>query len=371
MKRTPLYECHLKAGAQIVPFAGYDMPVRYSGDKIEHMAVREKAGLFDVSHMGEVWLRGKNAAKAADVLLTNDISAAPMGSAVYALMLNEQGGIVDDVIAYKIAQDAILICVNASNVEKDFNHIQRVVHEHVPDVEAANESEQYAQIALQGPKSRDILLRFTDQAASLNRFSIVQVDLKLPEGPVPVLLACTGYTGEDGFEIYLSPKDAPRVWTALLDQGQVHGLLACGLGARDTLRLEAGMCLYGNDIDESTTPLEAGLGFFVKWNKPTPFYGLPALLAQKGHTRRKLVGLRLTDRNIARHGYSVKDAQGLNIGVVTSGTLAPFLNQPIAMAYIDKPHDATGSEVWVDIRGKACKAIVAQLPFYKRAKEGA
>lgn len=366
MKHTPLYEAHVTLGAHMVEFAGYAMPVRYSSEKIEHMAVRRAAGLFDVSHMGEIFLRGPRACEAADILLTNDIKEAEAGQAVYAAMLNDHAGIVDDVVAYKFSPEKILICVNASNRAKDAAWIHKIVDERFSraEVQVDDASDSYAQLALQGPRAPDILKNFLSPEIvdGIKRFHFCEAKSNLGD----LIVARTGYTGEDGFEIFVAPEHAVELWKQLLELGEQYGLLACGLSARDTLRLEAGMCLYGNDINDETTPLEAGIGFAVKWNKHTPFFAKDVLALQKDNgLQRKLVGLNLSDRNIARHGYEVCDAQGNEIGEVTSGTISPFLNAPIAMAYVKKPFAEVGSTVYVKVRQNLAKASVVKLPFYK------
>jgi aminomethyltransferase len=368
MKHTPLYQAHVELGAQLVEFAGYAMPVRYSSEKVEHMAVRQKAGLFDVSHMGEIFVRGPRASEAVDALLTNNISDAHPGQALYAAMLNEHAGIIDDVVAYKFSREKILICVNASNKEKDAAWIRKIVEERYSHAEAQVEdvSDAYAQLALQGPRAAEILQKIAPfKVEELARFHFCEAKLDVGE----VIVARTGYTGEDGFEIFVAPEQAEALWKQLLEVGEPFGLIACGLSARDTLRLEAGMCLYGNDINDDTSPLEAGIGFAVKWNKATPFFGEQALAVQKEQgLSRKLVGLTLSDRNIARSGYEVLDEGSNPIGLVTSGTLSPFLNVPIAMAYVKKPFAEPGTTVYVKVRQNLAVARVTKLPFYKVAK---
>lgn len=366
MKHTPLYNAHVALGAQMVEFAGYAMPVRYSSEKVEHAAVRQNAGLFDVSHMGEIFVRGPRACEAVDVLITNNVSDAHAGQALYGAMLNDNAGIVDDIVAYKFSREKILLCVNASNRDKDAAWIRKVVGERFSPAEAQvdDASDAYAQIALQGPKAEHILVKLVPNAAEVKRFSFIETKIQFGD----MIVARTGYTGEDGFEIFVAPDHAEGLWNHLLEIGNGDGLIACGLSARDTLRLEAGMCLYGNDIDDTTSPLEAGISFAVKWNKSTSFLAQQKLEAERDVTR-KLVGLTLSDRNIARHGYEVFDGDSQKIGVVTSGTLSPTLNVPIAMAYIAKPFAEVGTTVYVKVRQNLAPARVTKLPFYKATKK--
>lgn len=344
MKRTPLYACHVDLSAQMTDFGGFEMPVRYSGDKVEHMAVRQNVGIFDVSHMGEVRVRGPHAEADLNHLLTNDATRVKNGQAFYAAMLNEKAGIVDDVVAYKVSPEEFLICINAGNRDKDVAWIQK----HIPY--ATDESEDWAQIAVQGPDAVDLVASiYGDSVRDIARYHFT--------GTSPII-ARTGYTGEDGFEIFVKANDAVALWKKLSRHAT-----PCGLAARDTLRLEAGMCLYGNDIDENTSPLEAGLSWIVKLNKVTPFIGQSAL--QKNLNKR-LCGLEMIDKGIARHGYEVLSKSGEHIGVITSGTTTPYLNKSIAMAYINKPYFDVGTEIDVKIRDRATAARIVKLPFYRR-----
>ena len=337
MKTTPLYHRHLELGAQMTEFAGYQMPVRYTGDKLEHMAVRQKAGIFDVSHMGEVWVTGPHAEQAMTQLNTQDPSRFAPGQAYYGLLLNSQGGIIDDVISYKFSPEKFLICVNAANREKDFNWIKSHC-----DAEVEDASDSWCQIAIQGPEAVGITARYLgDQVLAIKRFGFAQIG--------DMIVARTGYTGEDGFEIFVPNAQAVKLWDALASQAT-----PCGLAARDTLRLEAGMCLYGHDINDHTNPVEAGLGWCAKnWKAP-------------GEVHRRLVGLVMQGQGIARPDYEVCNQVGQKIGQVTSGTKTPYLNQAIAMAYIDRPYCDGASEVYVKIRGRLEPAKITQLPFYRR-----
>lgn len=370
MTRTPLYPRHVELNAQMTDFGGFDMPLRYSGDKAEHMAVREHVGLFDVSHMGELAVEGPKAEEAMNLLLTNDATAASHGQAYYAAMLNESGTIIDDVVAYKFSSQRFLICVNASNRKKDAEWVESVILAHFSDSEVAfrNESDDWAQIAVQGPKASALVAALCDDSTrEIKRYHFASGTLTAAQRSIEVILARTGYTGEDGFEIFCRPGDVLIVWDALLERGAAYGVQPCGLAARDTLRLEAGMCLYGNDIDESTTPLEAGLGWVVKWDKKTPFIGQAALLAQKqSGIQRRLCGLEVVGPGIIRHGYAVLSEDDKPIGTVTSGTLTPNLGKAIAMAYLNRPYAEPGTRVRVDVRGRMVEAQVVKLPFYRR-----
>ncbi len=361
LRRTPLHSAHVAAHAKLVPFAGFEMPVQYTSVIEEHRAVRERAGLFDVSHMGEIQLRGATALASLQRLVTNDVAQARDGQAQYAAVCNDRGTIVDDVVVYRRSATDLLVCVNASNRDKDFAWFRA----HVRDAatELTDVGDDYAQIAIQGPKAAEILAKLT------------QIDLapigtyRFRPGAVAgreLLIARTGYTGEDGFELFCRPDDALSLWNALLDAGQPQGLVPCGLGARDSLRTEMKYCLYGNDIDDTTTPLEAGLGWIVKLDKPGAFLGAEALRAQKAAgLKRRLVGFTLTDKGIPRHGYPVL-VRGAPFGAVTSGTMSPTLGKPIGMAYLPPDHAEIGQTFAVDIRGRAVPALVTKTPFYQR-----
>mgnify|MGYP001315425796 CR=1 FL=1 len=365
LKRTPLFEEHVKAGAQMVDFGGWEMPVRYIGDKAEHAVVRENVGVFDVSHMGEVFIEGPQATQAINTLLTNDARSIVDGQAMYAGMLNEKGTFVDDVVAYRYNENKYLVVINAGNRDKDVAWITSQVSDKFGDqAQARNESDQWAQLAVQGRNAESILQGFTDtQLSDIGFYHFAEGSLNVENGATDGIIARTGYTGEDGFELYVPADRAADVWQSVVGAG----VQPCGLACRDTLRLEAGMSLYGNDIDETTTPLEASLSWIVKMNKEEDFNGKGALLAQKesGLTRR-LRGIVLKDRGIARHGYPLVDADGNNIGEVTSGTMAPFLGKAIAMGYVAAEHAKFGTEIFVEVRGRQLAAEIVKLPFYKR-----
>jgi aminomethyltransferase len=363
LRKTPLHARHRASNARMVPFAGWDMPVEYSGITAEHMAVRTRAGLFDVSHMGQIEVAGKNAAAAVDRLICSDASALSIGQVKYSGLLTPDGTFVDDVLVYRMAPFHFLFVANASNVKKDFAWITEQIKA-VGDAAAVDSSTRYALLALQGPASREVLQPLTGVDLSEIRpywFANGEV------ANARATISRTGYSGEDGFEIFVPPNMADKVWQAVLESGRSADVIPCGLGARDTLRLEAAMRLYGNDIDESTSVLEAGLDWTVAWSK-NDFIGRDRLVEQRDQgVARTLVGLEMMDRGIARHGYPVvRDARP--VGVVTSGTQTPFLKKAIAMAYVPAELAAPGAEIDVDIRGRASKARVVPLPFYKRKR---
>jgi aminomethyltransferase len=358
-RRTPLNEAHRKLGARMVDFAGWDMPVQYSSIIGEHEAVRTAVGLFDVSHMGEVEFRGPGALESANRLISNDLSKCADGQAVYAGLLNEQGTFVDDVVAYRFSPEHIFICVNSSNREKDFAWMS----ERAQGVKPVDRSDDFAQIAVQGPKAPGLVQRLTK--ADLSKVGTY----RFTEGEVAgvkCIISRTGYTGEDGFELYCASNDAEKLWNALLQEGQADGVKPCGLGARDSLRTEMKYALYGNDIDDSHTALEAGLGWIVKLDKPGGFIGKEALEKQKAAgVKRKLVGFELTGRGIPRHGYPILK-NGQRVGEVTSGTMGPSVQKPIGIGYVPTELAAEGSTFDVEIRGQPVPAQVVKTPFWKK-----
>jgi aminomethyltransferase len=360
-KMTPLYECHLQAGGKIVPFAGYLLPVQYeTGVIAEHMAVRTGAGLFDVSHMGEVTLEGEDALFNVQRLVTNDCSRMVDGQVKYSPMCNEEGGVVDDVLVYRKAADSYLIVVNAANKDKDVEWMKA----HITGRAVLKDiSEELAQLALQGPKAKEILIKLTEEPLLPVKYYSFRENV--PVAGVNCLVSRTGYTGEDGYELYCAAEDGVKLWTALLAAGQEQGLIPCGLGARDTLRLEAAMPLYGHEMDDKITPMETGLGFAVKLEKED-FIGKAGLLA-KGTPGRTRVGLNITGRGIAREQCPVYLGD-LLIGTTTSGTHCPYLGRPVAMALIDSSYSEIGTKVEVEVRGRRIAAEVTALPFYKREK---
>ena len=362
LRKTPLNGLARELRGKMVDFGGWDLPVQFSGILEEHKAVRERAGLFDVSHMGEIGIQGTGAEAFLQRVTCNDVSKLADGRCQYNGLLYPTGGFVDDILVYRNSPRDYLVVVNASNAEKDFEWFQDCAAEF--DVRVDNLSDSYAQLALQGPLSERILQPMTDvDLAQMKyyRFGRGKVD------GVDALVSRTGYTGEDGFEIYVSPEHATALFTRMLDRGKDHEVLPCGLGARDTLRLEAKMALYGNDIDHSTTPLEADLGWIVKVEKGD-FHGREILVReQEEGVRRKLVGFEMVDRGIARHGYPVVDG-AREIGVVTSGTHSPTLKKAIGLAYLPPEKATAGTLFSVLIRGKETRAQVVPTPFYKRAK---
>ncbi|MDF2801066.1 MAG: gcvT [Anaerocolumna sp.] len=357
-KKTPLYECHVNQKGKIVPFAGYLLPVQYeTGVITEHMAVRLHAGLFDVSHMGEVVISGKDALENLQMLLTNDFSKMKIGQVKYSPMCSENGGVVDDLLVYKQAEDKYLLVVNASNLQKDVEWIKSKIY---GQVYMEDISEQIAQIAIQGPKSEEILRTIAKEKDIPVKYYTFLENCQI--GHINALISRTGYTGEDGFEIYIDCKDAQKLWETLLDKGKKYGLIPCGLGARDTLRLEASMPLYGHEMDENTSPLETGLEFAVKLDKEY-FVGEDALISCK--PTRKRIGLKIIERGIARENCPVYLEEVL-IGHTTSGTFSPYYNYPIAMAIVN--NEVLEGEIFVEIRGKRVKASLVDIPFYKRSQ---
>ena len=363
LKKTPLNARHRASGARMVPFGGWDMPVEYSGITAEHLAVRERAGLFDVSHMGQVEIAGTNALEAVQRISCNDASKLQIGQAQYSGLLTPEGTFIDDLLVYRLGPQHFMLVVNASHIEKD---VAAIVSGIAPagDAVAVNVSSRYALIAIQGPKALEILQPLTGvDLTGLKYYWFAHGEV----ANVRATVSRTGYTGEDGFEIFLPPGSADRAWQAILQAGQDAGVVPCGLGARDTLRLEAGMRLHGNDIDDTTTALEADLGWIVGWGKDD-FIGAAALREQKAKgVQRKLVGFEMLDRGIARHGHEVY-VGGAKAGLVTSGTQTPHLKKAIGMAYVPVASASVGSEFEIDIRGRRLRARVVPMPFYKRAK---
>lgn len=364
MKKTPLNQAHIDAGARMVDFGGWHMPVQYSGLSTEHQAVRTKAGLFDVSHMGEVTVEGERAEEFLNFLVTNDVSKLTDGKILYTPMCYENGGIVDDLLVYRRAKNRYLLCINAGNTEKDWAWISEQGKK-FPGLQLKNVSDEYCQIALQGPLSEKILSQLTKfPLSSIVYYHFAETELL----GAPSILSRTGYTGEDGFEIYAPASQANKIWQRLLEAGTPLGLIPCGLGARDTLRTEMKFALYGHEIDAETNPLEAGLGWVVKLDKPGDFLGKAALLRVKAEgPARALVGLRTMERGIPRQGYDVFVADGSEkIGKITSGTLSPTLGNPIAIAFVKPDWKKPGTKLSVQIRDRFFPAEVVPTPFYKR-----
>jgi aminomethyltransferase len=360
MKNTALLQKHLDANAKMVPFAGYNMPVQYEGVNVEHETVRNAVGVFDVSHMGEFFLRGPKALDLIQRVTTNDASVLFDGKAQYSCMPNGKGGIVDDLIIYRISQEEYLLVVNASNIDKDWNWI---VSHNTEGVEMENASDRYSLLAIQGPKAAEAMQSLTQvNLSDMPYYTFVKGDFA---GCSDIFISATGYTGSGGFEIYVPNEAAPQVWDAVFAAGESFGIKPIGLAARDTLRLEMGFCLYGNDIDDTTSPLEAGLGWITKFAKD--FVDADTLKAQKeqGITR-KLVAFEMVERGIPRHDYRILDANGAEIGKVTSGTMSPSMKIAIGLGYVTKEHSALDSPIYIEIREKGVEAKVVKLPFYKK-----
>ncbi|KLT65019.1 glycine cleavage system aminomethyltransferase GcvT [Pedobacter sp. BMA] len=359
MKNTALTEKHIALGAKMVPFAGYNMPVTYEGINAEHATVRNGVGVFDVSHMGEFILKGENALDLIQRVTSNDAAKLYDGKVQYSCLPNQDGGIVDDLLVYRIDEKTYMLVVNASNIEKDWNWIQQFNDK---GVETHNISDQTSLLAIQGPKAADALQSLTDvNLASMEYYTFVKGTFA---GVDNVVISATGYTGAGGFEIYFENQYANQIWDAIFEAGAAYNIKPIGLGARDTLRLEMGFCLYGNDIDDTTSPIEAGLGWITKFSKP--FTNSEALQAQKeAGIQKKLVGFEMIDRGIPRHDYEIVDAEGNVIGKVTSGTQAPSLQKAIGMGYVTKDFSKEGTEIFISIRNTSIKAKVVKFPFYK------
>ena len=358
-KKTPLYDCHVELGAKMVPFAGYMMPVQYSDIIEEHMAVRTKVGIFDVSHMGEVIISGIDALKNINYLFTNDFTNMTDGRVRYSPMCNPDGGVIDDLLIYRMNQDKYLVVVNASNREKDVAWMKDNIF---GQVNLEDISDSIAQIALQGPKAKTVLAKLADEYNIPEKYYTFIENGKVAD--VECLISQTGYTGEHGYELYCQAENAQKLWNALLQAGKEEGLLPCGLGARDTLRLEAAMPLYGHEMDDTISPLETGLDFGVKLQKED-FIGKSALIA-KGEPKITRVGLKVTGRGIIREHSAVFVGEE-KIGDTSSGTFLPFLDGAYAMALIDKKHSALGTAVSVEVRGRRIEAEIVPLPFYKKS----
>ncbi|NVK09777.1 MAG: glycine cleavage system aminomethyltransferase GcvT [Tenacibaculum sp.] len=359
MKNTALSHVHEALGAKMVPFAGYNMPVQYEGVTAEHETVRKGVGVFDVSHMGEFFLKGENALALIQKISSNDASKLVPGKAQYSCMPNADGGIVDDLIIYMIAENEYMLVVNASNIEKDWNWISQ--HNDL-NVEMENRSEEWSLLAIQGPKAAEAMQSLTSVDLSTIKFYTFEItDFA---GIPNVVVSATGYTGSGGFEVYVKNEDVEQLWNKVFEAGKDWGIKPIGLAARDTLRLEMGYCLYGNDIDDTTSPLEAGLGWITKFTKD--FVNAEALKAQKeAGVTRKLVAFELTERGVPRHDYEIVDADGNNIGRVTSGTMSPSLGKGIGLGYVTKENSKVDSDIFIQVRKKQIPAKVVKLPFYK------
>ncbi len=361
MKKTAFCAIHEKVGAKMVPFAGFYMPVQYEGLLIEHETVRKSLGVFDVSHMGEIWVKGPHALEFVQWVTSNDASVLTDGKVQYSCFPNGKGGIVDDLLVYRINAETYLLVVNASNIEKDWNWISS---QNKMNAVLYNASDEISQLAIQGPLALKAMQKLTDTPImDMEYYTFKKVTFA---GIKDVIFATTGYTGAGGCEIYFANEDAEKVWNAVFEAGAEFGIKPIGLGARDTLRLEMGYCLYGNDIDDTTSPIEAGLGWITKFTDAKDFIDKDVLLAQKKNgVARKLVGFEMIDKGIARHGYDIVDADGKVIGVVTSGSPSPSLKISIGMGYVPTALAKVGSEIYISIRDKKILAKVVKLPFYK------
>ena len=361
MKNTSLTEKHIALGAKMVPFAGYNMPVQYAGLIQEHHCVRNAVGVFDVSHMGEFWISGPKAFDLIQYATSNDVSKLFDGKVQYSCMPNATGGIVDDLLVYRVNEEMYLLVVNASNIDKDWNHLSELNKEFGATM--VNKSEETSLLAVQGPKAAEALQSLTDMTLSDMEYYTFKIGTFA--GVENVVVSTTGYTGAGGFEIYFPNEKANEMWDKIFAAGAPQGIEPIGLGARDTLRLEMGFCLYGNDINDTTSPLEAGLGWITKFS--APFLNSENLKAQKeAGVTRKLVAFEMIDRGIPRHDYEIGDANGNVVGVVTSGTQSPSLEKAIGLGYVPTSMTALGTEIFILIRGKALKAVVVSLPFFKK-----
>lgn len=361
MKTTPFTEKHISLGAKMHEFAGYNMPIEYTGIIDEHLTVCNAVGVFDVSHMGEFWVKGPQALAFLQKVTSNNVAALTPGKVQYTCFPNEDGGIVDDLLVYHYEPEKYLLVVNASNIEKDWDWC---VSHNTVGAELENASDRMAQLAVQGPKAILALQKLTDiNLSDLPYYTFTHGEFA---GVADVIISNTGYTGAGGFELYFYPEDAMKIWDEVFRAGEEFGIKPIGLGARDTLRLEMGFCLYGNDLDDTTSPIEAGLGWITKFVDGKDFTNRPALEKQKAEgTVRKLVGFEMVDRGIPRHGYELFDAEGKAIGVVTSGTMSPTRKIGIGMGYVRPEYSKVGTEICIDMRGRKLKAVVVRPPFRK------
>lgn len=357
LRNTALTTLHQELGAKMVPFAGYNMPVLYDNLIQEHLAVRQAVGVFDVSHMGEFIIRGAQAGDLINSITTNDVKQLHPGRVQYSCMTNNEGGIVDDLLVYQFTETEFMLVVNASNIEKDWNWITQ---HNTFGCDLYNVSDAWSLLAVQGPKAAETVQKLT--SVDLSAIPYYHFAFGSCADIQGVVISNTGYTGAGGFELYVKNEDARKLWDALFEAGAEFGIKPAGLGARDTLRLEKGFCLYGNDINDTTSPIEAGLGWITKFNKDFTHAAYHKQLKEQGPTK-KLVGFEVVDKGIARQHYEIKDAEGNNIGEVTSGTMSPSLNKAIGMGYVAAAFSAAGSEIFIDVRGKKLLAKVVKLPF--------
>ncbi len=361
MKRTVFYDDHVKMGGKMVSFAGFEMPVQFEGINVEHENVRQKVGVFDVSHMGEFRIRGDKAFELAQRLTSNDVAKLEDGKVQYSCFPNDQGGIVDDLLVYRMNEKDYLLVVNAANIDKDWDW---VVKNNVNGADIENTSDQVSQLAVQGPLAINTIQKLTD--TDLSTIPYYTFKIGTVAGVENVIISNTGYTGSGGFELYMDNADGRKIYHAVLEAGEEFGIKPIGLAARDTLRLEMGFCLYGNDINDTTSPLEAGLGWITKFVDGNNFINRPWMEDQKaGGVKKMLRGFELIDKGIPRQHYEICDADGKTIGEVTSGTMAPSLKVPVGMGYVDKEHSAFDSEIFIKVRDKLLRAKIVKLPFYK------
>lgn len=365
MKNTPFTKYHIELGARMAPFAGYNMPIEYSGINNEHITVREKVGVFDVSHMGEIWVKGPKALDFLQTVTSNDVSALFDGKVQYSCFPNDKGGIVDDLLVYRVNAETYLLVVNAANIEKDWNWLceQGKGFGLTPGKELYNASDEFAQLAIQGPLALKAMQKLTtENVVDMEYYTFKKIPFA---GIKEVIFSTTGYTGAGGCEIYCANQDADKLWKAVFDAGAEFGIKPIGLGARDTLRLEAGFCLYGNDINDTTSAIEAGLGWITKFVPGKNFISRNVWEKHKNDgTERRLKGFVMIDRGIPRQHYLIYDAQGNEIGEVTSGTMSPMSKQGIGMGYIQKGHWNDGNEIYIGIRDKKLKAKIVKPPFH-------
>lgn len=361
MKTTQFTQKHIELGAKMVEFAGFNMPIEYFGINEEHINIRENVGVFDVSHMGEIWVKGENAYDFVQKVTSNDISVLNPGDAQYSCFPNDKGGIVDDLIVYYYEKNKYMLVVNASNIEKDWNWL---VSQNTESAELENASDNISQLAVQGPNATKVLQKLTD--IKLSEIEFYTFKTGKFAGDKDVIISATGYTGAGGFELYMYNNEALKIWNAVFEAGKEFDIKPAGLAARDTLRLEMGYCLYGNDINDTTSPIEAGLVWITKFNDKNNFINKENLLKQKEEgPSKRLRGFELIDRGIPRHGYEITDIEGNRIGEVTSGTMSPMLKKGIGMGYINKSHWAFENEIYIKVRKKLLKAKIVKLPFYK------
>lgn len=364
MKQTPLTPIHRALGAKMAAFAGYDMPISYSSINEEHLTVRKNVGLFDVSHMGQFFLKGKDALTLIQKVTSNDASKLSVGQAQYSCLPNHRGGIIDDLLVYKLDDEEYMLVVNASNIDKDYDWITQAKKDHDLELSLDNRSDHMALLALQGPRAAEVLQKITP--IKVDQIPYYYFGIGDVADISNVIVSATGYTGSGGFEIYLDNKDAVKVWGLLMQKGEESGIAPIGLGARDTLRLEMGYCLYGNDINDHTSPIAAGLGWITKTGKEEDFYSQDNFLKDRAvGTAQKLVGFIVEDRRVPRQGYELVDQDGNAIGHVTSGTMSPSLEVPIGMGYVNKAFAKKGTTIGVKIRNKILTAKVVKLPFVK------